>query len=106
MLPLWSRYKNWSQRHEARQREIAAGADAGLFRTNARRAYLAIALLFGASLIAYMISYVPDGLLALFLRTIAAVCGVVGLVLVRWVRAEYNNLTKPDPEKPLSILKK
>jgi hypothetical protein len=96
----------WLERWRRRQYEIAQGADADLFRANARR-YRWAAGLFTAgvalALLAAKLQLAPASRTAV--TTAAALLLAASYILYRWAQAEGRFLRKPDPEDPPSILK-
>lgn len=96
----------WLERWRRRQHDIAQGADADLFRANARRYRWSAGLFAAGAVIAYVaakLNFARAWHVAA--NTVAALLMVAGAILVRWARAERRFLRKPDPEGPPSILK-
>ena len=93
----------WFERWQARQAQLAEGADADLMQSNRRRFKIAfglIGLAFGLGLLDARFHLAP---LRTVLTVIAGISGVVGLVLVKWAQQEHAFLTRP--EGPPEILK-
>jgi ribosomal protein S18 acetylase RimI-like enzyme len=96
----------WLERWRRRQFEIAQGADADLFRSNARRYRWAAGLFASGAALALLATKLHLAhALHVVASTAAGLLLVAGAILARWAQAEGRFLRKPDPEGPPSILK-
>jgi hypothetical protein len=97
---------NWWTRQQRRQQELAEGADADLVRDNRKKLLWGWAL-FGSSLaLAFVFTKVGiRGILARVGMVLAIGMMLAAFVLLKWARMESVFLSRPDPEKPPSILK-
>jgi hypothetical protein len=97
---------NWFHRYANRQSELAAGADADLVAENRnrwRRGALVVAFAIAFAWLGNM-TKLPANASRLVLL-IAGIAGLYGVFLLAWARQESAFLSKPDPEKPPSLLK-
>ena len=98
--------ESWLERWRKRQIELAEGADADVVQSYRRRFKTAFRLLGVAVVLLLAEARIPlFHRLDLVLRTIAIICFLPGIVLVRWAAAERDFLIKPEPEKPPTVFK-
>ena len=97
----------WLERRHQRQRELASGADADLFRDNRRRYRRSYALT-GCGIMLGLVSakIKLPGALHVIVVTLAIVLLLAGGFLYQWAESEYNFLQEPDPEEPPTMFRK
>ena len=96
----------WFGRYLRRQRELAAGVDADLVRSNRRKFRLASSLFVLASLLLGIDRVVkPRGLIQEVFVWVTGVLFLGGTIVVQWAWRERAFLDKPDPERPPSHFK-
>jgi hypothetical protein len=96
----------WFGRYLRRQRELAAGVDADLARSNRRKFGLASSLLALASLFLGIDRAVkPRGLIQEVFVWVILVLYLGGTLVVNWAWRERAFLVKPDAKKPPSLFK-
>jgi hypothetical protein len=97
---------NWWARQQRRQQELAEGVDADLVRDNWRKSRWGLGLLGSAVALAFALIKLPvRGTLGEVGIDLAIGLMLVAFVLLKWARMESVFLSRPDPEKPPSILK-
>jgi hypothetical protein len=97
----------WQERWHQRQRDLAHGADADLFRDNRKRYRRSYALT-GCGIVLGLVGakIKLPGALHIIVVTLAIVLLLAGGFLNYWAESEYDFLQEPDPEKPPTIFRK
>ncbi|PYS44938.1 MAG: hypothetical protein DMG13_33050 [Acidobacteria bacterium] len=96
--------RQWLERWEQRQKDLARGVDSGLVQANRRRYRVSMGLLISSIVLAEAVSEAGvSGIVGWIFRVMAAIGCISGLFLLQWAWQERIHLNKPDPEKPLSI---
>ena len=96
----------WFGRYNQRQRDLAAGVDADLVRSNRKKWRISL-LLVGVGFLFFGIDYFVKlhGLIQEIVRWISVVLIFGGVFLGRWAGQVDAFLSKPDPKKPPSLFK-
>ena len=96
----------WFGRYLRRQRELAAGVDADLVRSNRRKFRFASSLFVLASLFLGIDRVVkPRGLVQEVFVWVTGVLYLGGTLVLNWAWQERAFLVKPDAKKPPSLFK-
>lgn len=97
---------DWFYRWRLRQREIAAGADADLFRDNSKRWKLFWFLLGCALLMVGLEASVKlTGFLDQIAKTLTIILFIGAFLIGRWASAQDYFLQRPGPKDPPTLFK-
>jgi peptidoglycan/LPS O-acetylase OafA/YrhL len=102
---MWTRFRDWSERYDQRQRDLALGFDAGLVRANKRESKVACGF-FGLFLLsaAVFLWADPSGVSGWIVKALYLIGALGWMLLGLRTRYVWAELQKPDRKKPPSIL--
>jgi hypothetical protein len=103
---MWDSIRDWLERYQERQRELAQGVEAGRVRANDRRLNLSLVSLgIGIVLFGILFRLKSAGFWRAVLETLAVVFLAGSTQLYYWYRREGWRIRRPEPKKPLSLFK-
>lgn len=97
---------DWFRRYQQRERELAAGVDGDLVKSNRTKGRIALGL-FGLGILLLGVNRLvkPDSLIEEILFWFIWPTFAAGLILGKWAQVERAFLDEPEPKKPPSLFK-